>query len=108
MSTDPSEDALLQQALVRLEGEMNDFREKVSLELESGTERMTCISDQVEEVSATLQTLAARIETVVSIFQTGDKVLTFFVGVGNVAKWFAMVGGSIALILYFLKTGHWK
>lgn len=106
--------AILLEEILRVEKEMNQCKTNVGEALEAGTIRMDEIGDQVDlvvgrvsEVAASVEKLRESIGTLIEIFEAGEKFFKVIGWIGKGVKWTAMVGGSIALIWYFLKTGTW-
>ena len=106
--------AILLEEILRVEKEMNQCKTNIGKALETGTIRMDEIGHQVDlavgkvnEVAASVENLKASIGTLIEIFEAGEKFFKVIGWIGKGVKWTAMVGGSVALIWYFIKTGHW-
>ena len=106
MST-PDHAAILEE-INRVEDDMLECRAEITKTLNKGSTRMDCLSAQIEEVSATLSTLSGRIETLIAIFEAGEKFFKVIGWVGVAVKWLAITGGSVAVIWHFTRTGQWK
>ena len=94
--------------IMRVEDDMLECKEQLTKTLGSGSSRMDCLSAQIEEVSATLNMLSERIETLIAIFEAGEKFFKVIGWAGVIIKWIAITGGGLALIYHFVKTGSWK
>lgn len=99
---------LLRQELVRLEEDMDTCKDNFTKELAVGGERMTCISDQVEEVDNKINNMSDRMETLISVFETLEKAVKALGWLGKLIKWVVGIGVAIYALKLFFTTGHWK
>lgn len=81
---------------------------EVGQELEKGNLRMNGLSLQIKEVATSVETLNKNIELLLKIFNSAKTFWTFSGWIGKFIIKTATVGGSIALIIYFVKTGSWS
>ena len=95
----------------RVDDLKDDFltcKTEVGQELEKGNKRMNDLSTQIKEVSAAVELTNKNIETLLKIFSSAKGFWTFSGWIGKFIVRLAVVGASIAAIIYFIKTGDWK
>lgn len=90
-----------------VENSLLECKTEMGQELEKGNVRMGKMANQIKMVSENQEELMTKIDTLISIFDAGEKFFKVIGWIGKGIKWTALVGGSLAAIIYFIKTGSW-
>ena len=90
-----------------LSEDLLECKSEVGKELEKGNIRMNGLSGKIDEIAKSVETLNRNIDLLLKIFDSAKGFWTFSGWIGKFIIKFAIFGGSIAAIIYFLKTGSW-
>lgn len=85
-----------------------ECKTEVGQELEKGNIRMNGLSLKIDKIATSVETLNGNIDLLLKIFNAGKGFWTFSGWIGKFIIKFAIIGGSIATVIYFIKTGEWK
>lgn len=91
-----------------LDEDLLKCKTEMGKELEKGNLRMNGLSLQVNEVKESIDEVKEALDLLLKIFRASKGFYIFSGWVGSIIIKLGLVLGSIAGLVYFIKTGSWK